>query len=308
MLFAAIWLTAGAGVLVLLIAAINRKNSRTCKSYRVEINGGSKRLFLDQAAIIGLLPEEKLTGKTIVSFDLRKMEAMIRKNAWIRDAQLFFDNNNVLRIKVTEREPVARIFTTAGNTFYIDSSGRELPWSGRSVLRLPVFTNFPEKIIPHGADSALVQQVKTVGWYILKDPFWMAAIEQVNITPDRRFQMVPVIGNHIIEFGDGDDYEQKFRRLFVFYREVMGKTGFDKYSIVDVQYAGQVIGTRKGSNISRFDSLQAVRSIQQLIRSAQQLQADTVKQQNTKPLEHNTITEQTLTNYDLVPEEDSTKQ
>jgi cell division protein FtsQ len=178
----------------------------------------------------------------------------------------------------------------------------QLPWSGRSVIRLPVFTNFPaEKTRLYGSDSVLLQQVKTLGWYILKDTFWMAAIEQVNITADRRFQMVPVIGNHIVEFGDGNDYEQKFRRLLVFYREVSGKTGFDKYSIVDVQYAGQVIGTRKGSNISRFDSLLAAKNILQLIRSAQQLQGDTVKQQNIKPLEHNTMTEQTLTNYDLIP-------
>src|SRR5882757_6741425 len=96
-LFVAIWLVVVAGILVLLLAAINKKNSKTCKSCRVEINGGSKRLFLDQKEIIDLLPEEKLVGKTIVSIDLHKMEAMLKKNVWIRDAQLFFDNNNVLR-------------------------------------------------------------------------------------------------------------------------------------------------------------------------------------------------------------------
>jgi len=45
--------------------------------------------------------------------------------------------------------------------------------------------------------------------------------------------------------------------------------------------------------------VQAVKNILQLIKSARQLQADTVKQ-NIKPLEHNTVTEQTLTNYDLI--------
>ena len=32
----------------------------------------------------------------------------------------------------------------------------------------------------------------------------MSDIEQVNITPERTFEMVPLIGNHVIEFGDGE--------------------------------------------------------------------------------------------------------
>jgi hypothetical protein len=38
-----------------------------------------------------------------------------------------------------------------------------------------------------------------------------------------------------------------------------------------------------------------------MIRSAQQLQPDTLRQQNVRPLEHSTLTEQNLTNYDLIP-------
>ncbi len=75
----------------------------------------------------------------------------------------------------------------------------------------------------------------------------------------------------------------------------------DKYERIDVSYAGQVIGTRKGSGQNRYDSLQGIDNIRQLIRSAQQLQPDTVRQQNIRPLEHSTQTDQNLTNYDLVP-------
>ena len=305
-LFIALCCVAGGGALALLLAAINMKNSRTCKSYKIEINGNKKQLFIDQKQVIAALIESspRIAGKTIASFDLHKMEDMLKKNAWVKDAQLFFDNNQVLRVSITEREPIARIFTVAGNSFYIDSAGVQLPLPDRSSVKLPVFTNFPvEKIRFHGSDSALASQIKKLSWYILKDPFWMADIEQINITPSKTFELVPMIGNHYVEFGDGNDYEKKFHRLFVFYKEVLSKTGFDKYSKIDVAYSGQVIGTRKGSNISRSDSLQAVKNILQLIKSASQLQADTVRQ-NIKPLEHNTVTEQTLTNYDLISDDE----
>ena len=65
-------------------------------------------------------------GKPLASFDLKKIEVSIEQNVWIKDAQVFFDNNGVLRVAVAERTPVARIFTVNGNSFYIDSSGNRL--------------------------------------------------------------------------------------------------------------------------------------------------------------------------------------
>ena len=81
-----LWCSVSAGVLVLLVAAVNRKNSRTCKSLRVEINDGNQRMFIDQKSILNLLTTDgaqKLTGKTIASFDLRKMESLIKRNPWV---------------------------------------------------------------------------------------------------------------------------------------------------------------------------------------------------------------------------------
>jgi len=306
-----VWCVTGGGALALLIAAINMKNTKTCKHYKIEINEKGRPLFIDQKLVLNILTTngaEKIVGKELVTFDLRKIEDKLKKNPWIKDAQLFFDNNQTLRVNISERVPVARIFTTGGNTFYIDSSCAQLPLAGNISLRLPVFTNFPrEKIRMSGPDSALSCQIKNLSIYINNHRFWMSDIEQLNITPDKKFEIVPLIGNHTIEFGDGNDYEKKFHRLFIFYKDVLSQTGFDRYAKVDVQYSGQVIGTKKGGAISKSDSLQAIRNVLSLIKSARQLQEDTVKQ-NIKPLEHNTVTEQTLTNFDMINStEDSTK-
>jgi cell division protein FtsQ len=307
-LFIAAWCCLAAIVLVLLVAAINRKNSRTSKGWRVEINDGKSPLYLDQKTIIGIVTNngsEKLTGKTIATFDLRKMEDLIKKNAWVKDAQLFFDNTETLRIKVTERMPVARIITVSGNSFYMDSSCVQLPLSDRTAGRLPVFTGFPfDKLKVHGADSALVHDMCKLSLFILNNPFWLADIEQISITANKSFDIVPALGNHLIIFGNADDCKEKFHRLLIFYKEAAAKTSFDRYSKVDVRFAGQVIGTRRGSDVSRFDSLQAIKNIQQLIRSSQQVSADTAKMQNIKPLEHNTVTEQSLTSYDLISDDE----
>ena len=304
-----VWCIVGAGVLVLLVAAIGYRNNKTCKGYNIEITGGGASgktvLFIGKKDILEMLTHgpEKWTGKAMASFDLRRMEDVLEKNVWIRDAQLFFDNNGILRVNVAERVPVARVFTTEGNSYYVDSGGVFLPLSNRMATQLPVFTGYPGVAVAklHGDDSLMAQQVRNMAAYIRTDSFWMAQIEQVDIRSDHTLQMVPTVGNHVVELGDGNDFQGKLHRLFLFYQQVLSRVGFDKYSRITVAYAGQVVGTKKGSEGTKQDSLQGMKNIQDLIRSAQKLEPDTARLAATQPLEKPVMTEQSLTSYDLLP-------
>jgi cell division protein FtsQ len=300
-----VWSFVGVGVLVLLVAAIRYRNNNTCKGYRIVISAPAG-VFIDKKQIAALLAPAgagAIQDKPIQSFDLRRMESALSKNIWIRKARLFFDNNGLLQVEVFERTPATRIFTTEGGSFYLDSEGVKLPLIAQLPARLPVFTGYPSAASPssHKADSGLTAGIRQISWFIRNDSFWMAQIAQVNITPGRNFELEPEVGNHRIIFGDANDIEAKFHRLFVFYKEVLSKTGFDKYERIDISYDDQIVATKKGSTRSRYDSLLGMNNIRQLIRSAQSLQPDTLRQQTVRPLEHNTMTEQNLANYDLLP-------
>jgi cell division protein FtsQ len=307
MLFITGWCILGAGMLVLLVAAIKRRNNKTCQGYRIEIGGPSGRFFIDKKDVLKILADStglKPVGRPLSSFDLLAMEEKLKKNPWVKSTQVFFDNNDFLSISIIQREPVARIFTVGGNSFYIDSGGAQLPLSDKETVMLPIFTGYPlEKIKPAPSDGALLKQIKNVDAFIRKDSFWSAQIAQVDITPGLTFEMVPVVGSHLIEFGDGNDVEKKFRRLFVFYRKVLSKVGFDKYARINVAFEDEVIGTKRGGLMKKSDSLQAAKNIALMIRSAQQIQVDTVKDRAMKPLE-NLHPDKSFRSGDL---EDSTK-
>ena len=188
--FVTLTLAACAGLVVLLVAAIGKKNHERCRDYVITIKGAQHNLFIDESDIKKILSQAingKITGERMSDFNLRKLEQVIRTNAWVNRANLYFDNRDVLHIKVLEYEPIARIFTTMGKSFYIDSTTRQMPVSEKMSARVPVFTNFPQKKFLSDKDSALLNDIRKIALFILNDSFWMSQTEQLEIAKDRGF-------------------------------------------------------------------------------------------------------------------------
>jgi cell division protein FtsQ len=285
-LFAMLWLTIGTGTAVLLVAAIKKNDAKKCKDIQIKISGIENTLFneekfVDEKDILNTIQNicnANPIGKATGSFDLRKIETELEKSKWVKNAELFFDNNDILKVNLQEREPVARIFTNAGVSFYIDTALSMLPLSDKFSARLPVFTGFPtDNIVLSTADSNLLRDVKTISMAIKKDSFRMAMIDQVDITAQRNFEMIPKIGSQIIEFGNAADVEEKFNKLQLFYKNVMVKTGWSKYSIINVQYKNQVVAKRRGAEDKTADSVRTLQIMQSIAASAAKQAEDSVQ-------------------------------
>lgn len=275
-IFITITVAACSGLLVLSVAAIGKKNREHCKDFGIKINGANDGVFIGGSDVLKLVTAAthgKIKGEPIAEFNLKKLEQELKENAWVQTANLYFDNRNVLHISVVENVPIARLFTAGGKSFYIDSSGRKMPLSGKLSARVPVFTNFPDKRFLSDKDSVLLNDVKKTAWFILHDAFWMSQTEQIDITEHRTLEMIPTVGHHVVKLGNGDDIDKKLHRLMVFYQRVLSKTSFDKYNFIDVQFNGQVIGTKE--KISKIDSMQLKKNIEKLLKEARQMQKDT---------------------------------
>jgi cell division protein FtsQ len=270
---------AAVGMLTLLIAAISEKKRGQCTDYKITIKSADKSFFIDEKDVYKLLAAAtggSIKGQPISAINIRKLEAMLENSVWINDAQLYFDNTNTLHVSVVERHPFARVFTGSGSSFYIDSMEKRMPLSERKSGRVPVFTGFPDKKNLAHSDSLLLHDIKTVATFIQSNPFWLSQASEFDITPDRNFEMVPVVGNHIIRIGDAQNLDQKFHRLFLFYKNVLSKTGFDKYKVIDAQYDGQIVAVRKGEKSSSVDTTRLKSNVQKLIRQSLEMQNDTM--------------------------------
>ena len=278
----ALWIALGGATVFLLASGIKSKGEHTCKGVEINIHGVSNNFFVDKKDILNSITtgeDANPVGKTTGSFNLRKLEAELERNVWIKSAQLFFDNNEVLKVVVQEREPIARVFTTTGTTFYIDNDLTILPLSDKFSARLPVFTGFPsDKKILSKADSSLLRDISVISLALQKDSFCMAMVEQVDITPQKMFEMIPKIGNQLIVFGDASDVDAKFQKLKLFYKEIMVKAGWNNYSVINVQYKNQVVAKRKGAEDIAADSLRTLQIMQMLAARTQQQANDSLQQ------------------------------
>jgi cell division protein FtsQ len=286
-----VWFILASGVVVLLVAAMSKKNTERIRGVEIKISGIQNNYFIDKSEVLKIL--EKVNGKKLEkvaanSLNLTAMESQLLKNDWIKKAELFFDNNKVLQVKITEREPIARIFTISGASFYIDSSLSRLPLSDKFSARLPVFTSFPTEVrVLKKRDSVLLAEVKTLSEYINSHPFWMAQIDQIDISSQGDFEMIPKLGNQLIRFGDASNYEQKFNKLLAFYQQVETHIGWNKYAVLDIRFKNQVVGVVRDAAEIKSDSLKAVQIMKQIISEAEKNTNDSSKIQLPQPEEKN---------------------
>ncbi|QEC68833.1 hypothetical protein FRZ67_16525 [Panacibacter ginsenosidivorans] len=273
-----LWIVLGVGTCTLLVAAMQKKDSKTCTGIDIKIEGAYDHVFVDDKVVMKVLQKNGAgKGKETNDVALRSIEDELEKNAWIKKAELFFDNTQVLHAMIEEREPLARIFTLAGSSFYIDSSCKRLPLSDELSARVPMFTSFPsDKMKLSKPDSLLMDDVKHIAQYIQQDSFLLAQVAQIDITPQRTYEITPVLGDQLIKIGNADDLEEKFEKLKSFYKQVWVKTGFEKYETIDVQYSGQVVAVKRGSGKVYMDTAAAVKQFANTMKEMQAVMNDTV--------------------------------
>lgn len=286
-----LWSVLGLAGIALLVAALNKKHETVCTGIDIEIGGVNNNFFINKQDIIVLLQNstgEMIKGRRIVDFNLDTMEMEIKKDVWINKAELYFDKNGVLKVSITEKDPVARIFCIDGSSYYIDNNKNMLPLSDRHAARLPVFTNFPTPLkVLSVKDSALLEDVKTLSLFIQKDAFLMAIIDQVNINNDRKFELIPKIGEQVITFGDVSGMEAKFEKLKLFYKKVIPVYGWSRYNRINLEYKGQVVATIKGIDDVAADSVQTIQLMKALATYSSLMASDTT-QSMLSDNEHNT--------------------
>jgi len=252
-----LWSIAGAALIVLLVIAWKAKEEKKCSAIQIELVGeNTAALFIDEKEILQIIHEQGVKeGQAIGSLNLSTLEKYLETIRWVKHVELFLDNAQVLQVKIEQRIPIARIFTATGNSFYIDKEGLQLPLKQLTVLRLPVFTNFPtdqQKLSK--PDSLLLNDIVHFTQAVATDSFFMAQTAQVNIADNGDFELIPSVGDHLVLIGSVEKIEDKLNRLYTFYKKVWVQSGLNAYQVIDCRFDNQIIALKKGMQPIQFSA------------------------------------------------------
>lgn len=234
-------------VLVLLIAFSERKQDGIdIQRVEVQLKNSSENHFIDEQDVMSLmqLSSENLKGASVSKVNLRNLENRIRNDRFVQDADIYSDLKGNLVVDVILRRPLARIVRSDGPDGYIAEDGTIMPVSDKFTSRVMLVSgSYVQQLLKHGnvnkseEGNGLMEMIKTIS----EDDFWRAQVAQLDIDSHANVTIYPQVSGQLVEFGALDNVQPKFRKLKIFYKEILPRMGWNKYKRVNLEYEGQIV-------------------------------------------------------------------
>jgi cell division protein FtsQ len=239
----------GAVLVVLfgLIAFTERmKGDVAVRDIQVKIENLNENHFLEDQDILGRMQvdQKHLIGVGVNTLNFKSIEKKIKMDPYIKDAQLYSDLKGNVTVKVKLRRPIARMVRNDGPDGYIAEDGTVMPVSEKFTSRVILISGGYVRTLLRQQNVAETEEGKNVMTMlnmIRDDEFWKAQIAELDIDSKTRISIFPQVGDEKIEFGRPENLETKFKKLRIYYKEILPRVGWNKYNRVNLEYEGQIV-------------------------------------------------------------------
>lgn len=255
------------GVIVLLLVYLGvslgfmseRRSRLVCTGVEVTIPDSMDHRFIGRRDVMTLIQGNghKWIGEYLSDINTQAVESLIYRNPAVKEARVFKTVGGILKVKVTQRQPVLRIINRYGENFYIDDDGGLMPWSAKFTARVLVANgNIADRFDSRKANgyslladttgnNRTLKDLTRLALYIRDNDFWNAQIEQVFVEENGDYDLIPRVGGHLIILGKLDEMEDKFAKLKLMYEVGLPNEGWNKYSTINLKFRNQVVCTKK---------------------------------------------------------------
>ena len=211
----------------------------------------SEDAIVDSTSAANMMVEADIypKGKKMGSIDLMEIEKLLSKNVFVTSVNCYGSNNGMdvgkgrLCIKISQMVPMMLVFDNNNTHYYVDSLGNIIESDSLYAKNLMVANG---EINRNYVVSTLAPFVA----FVRQDDFWDSQIEQVYVEYDKNKErvvtLIPRVGDQRIFMGTLDNYENKLKRLRKFYERGLSVVGWNKYSVLNLEYDNQVVGIIKG--------------------------------------------------------------
>lgn len=245
-------------IIAIIVSYVLLSDNTLCKAIDIKTVNNTKDLILNKEHIkkIVLKNYPNLIGSPINDVNLSNLEHKIEAYPAVKNAEVYKKVNGILEIEIEQKEPIARVITKKGDSFYLGSQGSLIPISKTGSARVMIINgniNFNYKnnkiSINDTTITKNIKEVYKIAKEISKDKFTTAQTEQIYITKNNEFEIIPTVGNHTVKFGDISNYRNKLKYLKHFYKDVLKEEGWRKYKLISLKYKNQIVCTLSDKKI-----------------------------------------------------------
>ena len=227
------------GIIFLLAFTNTRYSNKTCIDYRINLADENTSLITRNEIILLMKSiQDSIVGTTITEVPIDEIERKIESLNDVQNAEVYINMEGMLHIDVIQKKAIIRISPKEGKDFYMDSEG--------SIFGLS--HNYTEHLlIANGniQDSTDYMTVLDLAKYISSDSLWNAQIIQIYLKDNKEIELVPRVGNHTILLGDITNYQEKLRKLYLFYEKGVNQVGWNDYKEINLKFRNQIVCVKR---------------------------------------------------------------
>ncbi len=249
------------GLLTLSSFIVNHNKYKGVSDIKVKIYRNSELGFLNSEEILNGLStienlhfdQKSIDSLKINNLETDKIENLLNINPYIDEVDSYFTVDGRLLINIKEKEPIIRIYDSGNEGFYIDKNGDILPISRQFAPRVTIangyivdkITDFNSNIVDTIYRNTVLQELFYLTLLINQNELLKAQINQIYVNSKGEYDLIPELGNHIVQFGTFDNAQIKLRNLIAYYKKYLKTSNWDSYKTINLTYKDQIVCTKK---------------------------------------------------------------
>lgn len=263
MIHTALTIATVVGLIALMAFSAQVHSKRSCPGVTINIDYGQRKNASDILLVFNDVKQalslnfDSLKGKPLSEINIEEIEKVISNMSYVKSVEAYAEIDGQIQLLLTQRRPIARVYGTSGKSFYIDQTGTIIPIRTSYPARVVVISGYIDDAFYTGenldimaskndslfANSPLRMLYKLAA-KINNDDFLKDEITQININSDQSIDLIPLVGNHVIQMLSLNNYDEKLEKLKLFYKEGLKQSGWGKYKKINIEYKDQIVCTK----------------------------------------------------------------
>jgi cell division protein FtsQ len=239
-------------IIILPVYMASSSNAKPCSRIEINIYDSADYHFVTKRQLLNLAygDNDRILGKPVKEVSVSDIENRINILRELKTAEVYMTIDGSLHVFVDQRNPVMRVMPDEGGDYFVDEDGIIMRRRNLYTPRLHIVEGNVHisnsmlegvSVFDTSIKNSILPDMYHFVKYIEGDAFWSAMIDQISVDGRDEIDLIPRIGKSLIHLGTFENFREKLRNLSAFYEKVLPEAGWNKYSVINLEFRDQIV-------------------------------------------------------------------